>query len=93
MASTWQDDDRYWREHYGQRPYARGRSYEELQSAYRFGHDAAVHYRPQQWEAVEPRLAGEWKKYEHRNDSTWDEIKDAVRDAWDRIVVATFPTM
>ena len=26
-----------------------------------------------------------WERYEHRGQSTWESIKDAVRDAWHRV--------
>jgi hypothetical protein len=40
-----------------------------------------------QWEEAEPDLQRGWETYEHRGESpsTWDEIKAAVRDAWDRV--------
>ena len=29
-------------------------------------------------------LQSNWNKYEHRGTSTWEQVKGAVRDAWDR---------
>jgi hypothetical protein len=34
---------------------------------------------------VEADLRTGWDKYEHRGTSTWERIKDAVRDAWHRV--------
>ncbi len=38
-----------------------------------------------------PTCRAGWDRYQHRgeNGSTWDEIKAAVRDAWDRVVGAS----
>ena len=39
------------------------------------------------WNDVESDLRTGWDKYENRPDrgSTWESVKDAVRDAWHRI--------
>jgi hypothetical protein len=43
------------------------------------------------WEDAEADLRTGWERYEHRGDqpSAWDEIKAAVKDAWDRVVGRT----
>lgn len=40
------------------------------------------------WDTVEADLRSGWDQYEHRRHThtTWEQMKDAVRDAWDRIV-------
>mgnify|MGYP006182844913 CR=1 FL=1 len=35
---------------------------------------------------VESDLRTGWSSYEHRGMSTWEQIKDAVRDGWDRVM-------
>ena len=37
---------------------------------------------------AEPDLRAGWDRYEHRGEasSMWEDIKEAVRDAWDRVV-------
>jgi uncharacterized protein YjbJ (UPF0337 family) len=35
---------------------------------------------------VEPDLERDWDRYEARGQSTWQQIKGAVKDAWDRVV-------
>ena len=83
----WEDEDEYWRSHYEERPYfsTRGGDYDFYQPGYRYGYEAAQRYPDHGWLDVEPDLSRNWEYYEHRGESTWDELKDAVRDAWDRV--------
>lgn len=90
MADTsnrvWNDEDTYWRTNYSNRPYASsGHEYDYYQPGYRFGYDAATRYPNRTWSDVESDLSRDWNTYEHRGTSTWEQMKDAVRDAWDRI--------
>ena len=92
MANTgtrtdWTTEDAYWRENYTRRPYFEtGRDYEFYGPAYRFGYDATDRYSGKQWNDVEPDLRRDWDRYEYRGQSTWEQIKNAVKDAWDRMV-------
>jgi hypothetical protein len=83
----WNDEDAYWRTNYGSRPYAStgGRDYSYYQPAYRYGFDAAHKYRGREWNDVEPELSSNWSTYAQRGTSTWEQMKAAVRDAWDRV--------
>jgi hypothetical protein len=85
--SGWNDEDSYWRTAYSTRPYASsaGRDYSYYQPAYRYGYEAANRYQNRNWNDVEADLVRGWNTYEHRGSSTWEQIKDAVRDAWDRV--------
>jgi hypothetical protein len=86
--ADWNTEEHWWRENYSTRPYARdNRSFDELQPGYRYGFDSAQRYRGRDWNEVEPELRAGWDRYEHRgeNRSTWDQIKDSVRDAWQRV--------
>jgi hypothetical protein len=92
MADTnnrlgWNDEDTYWRTNYSTRPYASsgGRDYDYYQPGYRYGYEAANRYQNRSWNDVESDLSRDWNAYEHRGNSTWEQMKDAVRDAWDRI--------
>ena len=92
MADTnkgigWNDEDTYWRENYGTRPYASsgGRDYSYYQPGYRYGYESASRYQGRNWDDVESDLERDWDRYEYRGNSTWQSIKDAVRDAWDRV--------
>jgi hypothetical protein len=82
----WNDEDAYWRANYRTRPYATGgQAYESYEPGYRYGYEAANRYRDRTWSDVESDLSTEWESYDRRGESTWEQVKDAVRDAWDRI--------
>jgi hypothetical protein len=83
----WQQEDAYWQEHFGERPYVFGTDYERYRPGYRYGFESAQHWMGRNWEEAESDLRTGWDRYEHRGgaDSTWEDIKNAVRDAWDRV--------
>ncbi len=82
---SWQDEDAYWRSSFSSRPYTSSSpDYDVWQGGYRYGYDAAHRYKGREWSDVEPELSRGWTSYEHRSESTWEHIKSAVRDAWDR---------
>jgi hypothetical protein len=83
----WDDEDEYWRTNYRNRPYASaaGRDYDFYRPGYRYGYEAACRYQNRDWNEVESDLSRNWSAYEHRGTSTWEQIKDAVRDGWDRV--------
>jgi hypothetical protein len=84
----WTEDDAYWRENYRKRPYASSanQDYTYYQPGYRYGYEAANRHQNRTWSDVESELSSGWNKYEHRGSSTWEHVKDAVRDAWDRVM-------
>ena len=87
-TNRWDDnEDRYWRESYSNRPYASGRQYNELRPAYRYGHESAQYYQGRRWEDVENDLSSNWER--HSTGSKWQDVKDAVRDAWDRAITSS----
>jgi hypothetical protein len=89
---VWETEDNYWFENFTSRPYAMGPDfYDRFRPAYRYGFESAQHYVGRSWDEAETDLRKGWDSYEHRieNTSTWDEIKEAVRDAWERVVGAT----
>ncbi len=68
------------------------RGYEYYEPAYRYGWESAAHHRGKSWSEVEPELERGWETFrgadfkgESRLQSTWDDVKAAVRDAWDRV--------
>ena len=83
----WTDEDAYWRTNYRTRPYASSASneYDYYQPGYRYGYEFANKYPGRSWSEAEAELSEGWNKYEHRGGSTWEQMKDAVRDAWDRV--------
>ncbi len=84
--NTWDSEATYWRNSWRSRPYAQAdRDYGYYEPGYRYGVDSANKYRGKQWNDVESDLRGGWDKYEHRGTGTWEHMKDAVRDAWDRV--------
>jgi hypothetical protein len=85
MADLWDDEDRYWRQNYASRPYATGSDYDTLSPGYRYGYESAQRYRDRAWDDVEGDLERDWNTYSYRGKSTWQQVKDAARDAWDRV--------
>jgi hypothetical protein len=85
MADKWIDEDNYWRSNYSTRPYASGLSYDTLSGGYRYGYESAGRHQGRQWADVESDLERDWNRYEYRGQSTWQQVKHAVRDAWDRV--------
>lgn len=83
----WDQEDQWWRQNYSSRPYATGRTYEDFRPAYRYGYESGQHHMGRTWNDVETDLRTGWDKYENRGPggATWENIKDAVRDAWHRI--------
>ena len=87
-AAAWETEDNFWHENFSSRPYAIGPDYyERFRPAYRYGFESARHHAGRTFDEAESDLRTGWDRYEHRGDnrSTWEEIKDAVRDAWDRV--------
>jgi hypothetical protein len=89
--ASWETEDNYWHENFTSRPYALGPDYyDRFRPGYRYGFESAQHHMGRGWEDAETDLQRGWETYEHRGEasSTWEEIKAAVRDAWDRVVSA-----
>ena len=65
--------------------------FDRFRPAYRYGFESAAHHMGRSWDEAESDLRRGWDSYEHRGEgqSTWDEIKEAVRDAWERITGAS----
>jgi len=84
---NWEDEDSYWRTNFGSRAYGSSGTYdyEYYQPGYRYGFESANRYRDRDWKDVEADLRSGWNSYQYRGNSTWENIKDAVRDAWDRV--------
>lgn len=86
--ASWETEDNYWHENFTGRPYALGPDYyDRFRPAYRYGFEAAQHGVGRTWDEAEADLRDGWARYEHRGDepSAWEQIRDAVRDAWDRV--------
>jgi hypothetical protein len=79
------EEDAFWRDHYSTRPYASGRSYDELQPAYRYGWEARTRYEDRNWNDVESDLERDWTQRHGTSGLAWNDARHASRDAWDRI--------
>jgi outer membrane protein with glycine zipper len=82
------DEDAYWREHYRTRPYVdASRDYDEhYRPAYQYGWESRARYGGRRWEDVAPDLERGWNDYNRGSArQTWNEAKDATRDAWHRL--------
>lgn len=83
-----QDFDIYdadFRKHYGSAFANRsGATYERYVPAYRYGYTIAMEqrYRGRDWTVIEPEVRRTW---EERHTGTWEQFKDAVRYAWDKV--------
>jgi hypothetical protein len=86
--AAWETEDNYWEENFSSRPYALGADYyDRFRPAYRYGFESARHNLGRSWDDAEPDLREGWERYrdESGSPSAWEEIKAAVRDAWDRV--------
>jgi hypothetical protein len=80
------EEDRYWRQTYASRPYALGRTYDDLRPAYQYGCEAAAAHPDRDWNEAQGDLEKGWSRTTGgRAGMRWHEVKDAVRDAWERL--------
>ncbi len=76
----------YWRKHFARRPYTRARTcYEEYAPAYQYGWESQARHLGQTFEQVEVSLKGDWDKIKGTCMLGWEDAKEAVRDAWNRV--------
>lgn len=86
--AAWETEDNYWFENFSSRPYALGPDfYDRFRPGFRYGFESAHHHMGRSWEEAEADMRKGWETYENRgtDPSPWEEIKEAVRDAWDRV--------
>ena len=84
------DDDAAYRSHWNATysTAADGSSYDEYKPAYSYGSEMARNekYRGRQWNEVESDLRTDWDtRYANGGQSTWEKMKSAVRQGWDRM--------
>jgi len=62
----------------------RGHPYSHYEPAYRYGYTIANdrRYAGKDWSAIESDVRSDWEK---NNQGTWEDFKDSVRYAWDRV--------
>jgi hypothetical protein len=86
--AAWETEDNYWQENFSSRPYALGPDYyDKFRPAYRYGFESARDHLGRSWGEAEPDLREGWRRVQNQSGdpSAWEEIKGAVRDAWDRV--------
>lgn len=89
-AVNHEEEDSYWRENYGSRPYATAdRSYEHYRPAYQYGWESRARMGNRSYDEVEPELERNWDTYRTQDTSRtnlgWSDARHATRDAWHRI--------
>jgi len=85
FSGDWSRDRGWWRDNFMNRPYAMAdRTFEDYEPGYRFAYQSYALYRGRNFSDVEPDLRSGWNTFEGRR-STWENVKDSVRDAWDRL--------
>jgi hypothetical protein len=86
VTGDWGTEEQYWRNSFTTRPYVNAdRGFDFYKPGYRYGYESATRYRGRNWNDVEGDLRTGWDKYEHRGQGAWENVKDAVRDAWNRV--------
>ncbi len=77
-------DDDYYRNHYTNNYANSGRDYNYYDPHYRYGYGLASNptYAGRDWNMIESDVRRDWETRYRDNDSTWDDVKDAVRSGW-----------
>jgi hypothetical protein len=77
----------YWRQNFRRRPYYQaGRSYEHYEPGYRLGWRSAADFgqEAKEFEDVETELERRWAYELSSGEMNWEDVREAVRDAWNR---------
>jgi uncharacterized protein (TIGR02271 family) len=76
--------DADFRSHYTTSLTSRGHPYERWSPGYRYGYELAsdARYAGRDWTAIEPQARRDWEAH---HQGTWDEFKDTIRYAWDKV--------
>jgi hypothetical protein len=88
QAINLSEEEAYWKEKYKTRAYYNeGREYDDYALAFHYGWESAA--KPEnagrKFEEIEPELERNWSSYTGSDKNTWQDFKDAIRDAYDRI--------
>lgn len=78
--SNHNDFHRHYEEHFGI-----DNAYTYYEDAYRFGSwlGQDMRYKNAEWDEVEENVKRRWQ-YDHEGGNAWDDVKDAVRYAWEK---------
>ena len=86
FSGDWNLDQSWWRENFQDRPYVTAdRRFEDYEPGYRFAYQSVSRYKGKNFDDIEPNLRSDFDSFEGRGQSTWENMKDAVRDAWDKV--------
>jgi bacterioferritin (cytochrome b1) len=78
-------EDKHWRASYSSQPYVKsGSSYDDYGPAYRLGYERYPDYHGRSFEEAESELQRDWESRRGSSRLTWNEAKQATRDAFNR---------
>lgn len=79
-------EEAYWRDNFSSRPYVKGGSkFDDYGPAYRHGAEAYGRSKGRSFDDVEPELQRDWARVRGNSSLSWENAKDASRDAWQRM--------
>jgi uncharacterized protein YcfJ len=77
-------EDAYWRDNHAKQPYySKTYGYDAFAPAYRVGYEGRVKYDGRSFDEIETDLEADYKRHDGKLD--WVDVKDASRNAWDRV--------
>ncbi|MGV3719671.1 MAG: hypothetical protein ACO1SX_02080 [Actinomycetota bacterium] len=82
--NDWQTHESDYRRDWETRYGTTGRSWNDYEPHYRYGHDlwGRDEYSGREWNDIEPQVRTDW---ETRFKEGWDDFKDAVRHGWESL--------
>jgi hypothetical protein len=85
-TSNWDTENQYWQNNYNSRPYYKPNTdYKTYEPAYHYGYDLQSRYRGKRFEDInESELERDWESMKSKTKQTWQDAKDAVKDAFNR---------
>jgi hypothetical protein len=79
-------EDAYWKDNYAKQSYVeRNAPYTNYQPAYRTGYEGRSRYPGKKFEEVEADLRRNFERSKGSTTLSWDQAKNATRDAWNRV--------
>ncbi len=79
-------EDKYWRDNYSSRPYARkDATFDDYSPAYRTGVESYSRNTGRSFDEIEPELGRDWNSSRGKSSLEWEHARPAARDAWDRL--------
>jgi hypothetical protein len=76
----------FWRKEFSNRPYfTLGTPYEQYGPAFQYGWESCAKYKGKTFQEVEAQLEREWEIHRGKSQLSWNHVKEATRDAWQRV--------